>query len=84
MSPLSPSTDPVSIAGSHAAQILAAVTAQFGMSETELKLLTEESFVGEGEANAYGFMVLHSTGMYGVYANMTEQGVLENVRVKLL
>lgn len=75
----SPSASPASVANAHAEKILSAAAETIGCQTSELQLLPEESFKGEGEPDAYGFMLLHATGMYGVYANLRD-GTLQNVR----
>ena len=72
--------EPAALAELHKDAIFAVVIAQAGGTPDDCTLVTDQSFKGESEPNAYGFLVLHAKGMYGVYGNLKD-GTLQNVRV---
>lgn len=72
-------TDALAIATQYAETILAAVAADHGLDVKELELLLQESFAVEDEPGAFGFLILHDTGMYGAYARLRD-GKLQDIR----
>jgi hypothetical protein len=75
--------EPAVIAEQNKADILRSAGEKVGIAkerlEAELSLLIEQSFKSEERKNGYGFLVLHSSGTYGVSADLTEEGKLTNL-----